>query len=214
MLAIHDIMDRRKGGEGGVIVNVLSNLCLENMELKTCLVNDQQFLVNKQMLISLTEVFAQNESFEETGVSISTMTPVISKDLVERNYEWIKQIGLETLVNDIDNANRFRTNNSMETSHLQDQSVANIFDLEIRNFHHDNTDVEDLYCDEEYYYQDYDLELRKRSRSSNNNNVRRVFNKLCFNMVRGIEKGYNGSKTVVGLEGIKTIDKQESLCRL
>ncbi|KAL5292397.1 hypothetical protein ACFFRR_011294 [Megaselia abdita] len=216
MLAL-DVMDRTKGGRGGVIVNVLSNLCLENMELKICNYNDQQYLINKQMLMSLTEAFSQEEFFQQTGVAVMTVMPVISKGLVERNSEWIKNIGLEKLVKDIDNVNNFdafkSVNFDLEEDEEDDFCEKNIFDYEIHNFHQDNTKASEIYSDEDYYYQDYDLELEERMRDSNSN-VRRVFNKLCYNMVRGIEKGHNGSKTVVGLEGIKDFDKQDVLSRL
>lgn len=214
MMLAHDVMDKTKGGRGGAVVNVLSNLCLENIELKKCKFNDQQYLINKQMLMSLTEAFSQEDIFEQTGVSILTLMPVISKGLVDRNSQWIKEIGLEKLVKDIDNVNNHQ---KTKTDYLDEEEddfcEENIFDQEIHNFHQDNTNVSDLYSDKDYYYQDYDLELEERSRSSNDN-IGRVFHKLCYHMVRGIEKGHNGSKTVVGLEGIKNIDKHEVLSRL
>lgn len=209
MMLVFDVMDKTRGGSGGVFVNVLSSLCLDNVELKKCKYNDQQYLINKQVLMSLTEAFSQEEFFEQTGVSVLTLMPVISKCLVERNSEWITLIGLEKLVKDIDSVS--------ETSFFEDEEdnfcAKNIFELEIHNFHQDNTNVKDIYSDKDYYYQDYDLEFEERSRSSDTN-IQRVFNKLCYHMVRGIEKGHNGSKTVVGLEGIKDIDREEVLSRL
>lgn len=213
MILALDVMDKNKGGRGGVIVNVLSNLCLENIELKKCNMNDQQYLINKQMLMSLTEAFAEDEFYEETGVSVMTLMPVISEGLVERNAEWINRIGLEKLVKDIDNVHNFNAYKSTNDEE-DDFCEKNIFDYEIHNFHQDNTNVRELYSDKDYYYQEYDIELEDRLRGGNRSNIRKVFNKLCYNMVRGIEKGHNGSKTVVGLEGIKDIDRHEILSRL
>lgn len=209
MVAV-DVMDRTKSGRGGKIVNVLPNLGLENIQS-----NDHQYLINKQMLLSLSEVFSEKEFFMRTGVAVITVMPVINKELVDRNQKWIQEVGLDKLVNDIDNVNNF--NKYKASSMFDDEddfsNEKTIFDFEIHNFHQDNTKASDMYKDEDCYYQDYDPELENRLRDSPDS-ILKVFNKLCFNIVRGVEKGESGSKIVVGLEGLKNIDGREFLSRL
>ncbi|KAL5293040.1 hypothetical protein ACFFRR_011667 [Megaselia abdita] len=94
MLIMRDIMDKKKGGRGGMIINLLSILGLQNG------LNLQQYLINKQMLLSLTEALAQDIRYLQSGVQIMALMPNINQKNMLRNMDWIKGIGLQNLILD------------------------------------------------------------------------------------------------------------------
>uniref|UniRef100_T1H3M7 Uncharacterized protein n=1 Tax=Megaselia scalaris TaxID=36166 RepID=T1H3M7_MEGSC len=72
VMLVRDIMDRTKGGHGGVIVNLLSNMGMQVFGVKNYNVdvvhNVQQYLINKQMLLSLSKTVSQEWFYQQTGV--------------------------------------------------------------------------------------------------------------------------------------------------
>jgi len=229
MLAARNVMDRNKGGRGGKIVNVLTNMNLKNLQRgydNDC--NEQQLLINKQMLLSLTEAFGQDEYFQQTGVAVMCVLPVMDKNMVRRNYEWIRKIGLEKLVNDTTTFNQW--NNNQWTRNLTDTDLNDWNNDSNRSQWNRNNSIQDD-CDQGRNFGDYDRDCYNYYNNEGNlddlcdnqdnlrlglgnNNINMMLNILCENMVRGIERGQNGNKIVAGLKGIKNIEKRGYLSRL
>ncbi|KAL5292399.1 Adhr family protein [Megaselia abdita] len=217
MLAARNVMDRNKGGRGGKIVNVLSNMNLKKYGCD----NDQQFLINKQTLLSLTEAFAQEEFFQQTGVAVLCVTPVMDKNLIRRNYDWIKKVGLEKLANDMTTTTYNNWGGNTNWTNTFNDDVFNDFDQ-----------------DQEFYYhqtsQNYQDDFEQLSHDFHDNqgiinyfhgqdgfeqghlhgNIHQMLNVICDNIIRGIQRGQNGTKIVAGLKGVKNIEKHGLLSRL
>merc|ERR1712167_546593 len=101
-MLVRNVMDRNKGGRGGVIVNCLSNLGLQTLGMGSVDFENnyyvQQYLINKQTLLSLTKCFSDEIFFQQTGVAVMSVMPVINQKMIVRNMDWIKKIGLQNLV--------------------------------------------------------------------------------------------------------------------
>lgn len=77
-----------------MIINLLSILGLQSD------LNLQQYLINKQMLLSLTEALAQDIRYQQSGVQILALMPNINQRNLLRNKDWISAIGLQNLLLD------------------------------------------------------------------------------------------------------------------
>uniref|UniRef100_T1GC96 Uncharacterized protein n=1 Tax=Megaselia scalaris TaxID=36166 RepID=T1GC96_MEGSC len=95
MLMMREMMDKRKEGRGGMIINLLANLGLQDD------LNLQQYLINKQMLLSLTESMAKDRRNEERGIRIMALMPNINKRNLLRNMDWMRGIGLQEFMLDL-----------------------------------------------------------------------------------------------------------------
>lgn len=78
-----------------MIINLLSILGLQNG------LNLQQYLINKQMLLSLTEALAQDIRYQQSGVQIMALMPNINQKNLLREMDSIREIGLQNLLLDL-----------------------------------------------------------------------------------------------------------------
>jgi len=239
MMLVRNVMDRNKGGRGGVIVNCLSNLGLQTLGMGSIDFENnhyvQQFLINKQVLLSLTKCFSDEIFFQQTGVSVMCVMPVINQKMIVRNMDWIKKIGLQNLVVDM---NLVRGQNTLlgqttlygnqdsydsDTKFFHEQELVNTNQWDRVNYDQDfntvgNQDLFTLGNQDRYTVgtQDYlNNELVYGQRLGGvSGNIRKFMDLLSFNILRVIERGQNGMTTVVGLGGVKNIQQIGNLSRL
>lgn len=245
MMLVRNVMDRNKGGRGGMIVNVLSNLGLQTLKNDFGTGSDvQQYLINKQMLMSLTKAFSDEIFFQQTGVLVMSVMPVINQKMVVKNMDWIKKIGLQNLVVDMNlvrgqntkygNQDTFDFNMFDNTGMFDNNTMLNdkFFDNQLTGFDRMNYNDDllavggqDLFniggqdlLNIGGQYQDLDLfnnDLVQGQRLGGlYGNIRQMVDLLSFNIIRVIERGQNGTMFVVGLGGVKNIQQIGNLSRL
>lgn len=241
MMLVRDFMDRTKGGRGGVIVNLLSNLGVQaynNHEINVGYYA-QQYLINKQMLLSLSKTFSQEFFYQQTGVKVMCVMPVINQSFVTRNYEWIKKIGLQNLVVDMKYAgeqhpfeySKYGLTGSAYPYHKYDSDKPEYYGnygkyLKYRgtgfyDYDSDNSECDYFYnynCGEGYKnFKDYDDQCEYYGRYSQgqySGNIYKYLEVLGHNLIHVIETGKNGTTYVVGFDGTKNIQEHGYLSRL
>lgn len=233
---VRNVMDKNKGGRGGIIVNVLSNLGLQTLENNDVENNFQvqQYLINKQMLMSVTKAFSGDTFFQQTGVSVITIMPVVNQKVITKNVDWIKKIGLQNLLVDI---NMVRgQNNQGQGNYLGQDTVQGLNtgnqDFNLGCFDNDNTNQ---FGNNNVL--DFNQDIQNVGNTLGNHNVynqgncnnllgcgqnfggvtgnlRKLLDVLSMNIVRVIERGQNGVHTVVGLGGVKDIQQTGNFSHL
>lgn len=220
MQLVRNVMDRNKGGRGGLIVNVFSNLGLQFLgkyEYENNYIF-QQYLLNKQMLLSLTKAFSDEFYFQKSGVAIMSVMPVINQKLITKNLDWIKQMGLQNLLVD------------MNLGRDQDYYLKQDNFYGKQDFDFDFYGNTNMFKNQEMYnqYYNYDQDFTTLDNKDYLNkelvygqqlggyteNFRKLFDMLSFNILRVIERGQNGIYTIVGLGGIKNIQQTGNYSRL
>lgn len=191
MLA-RNIMDRNKGGRGGLIINVLNNLGLQTINTGY---DAQLFLITKQLLLSLNKALSDDFFFQQTGVAVVSVLPVFNQRVLFKNMDKIKEIGLQNLVIDLNSLRKQNTRLDLHEHH------QNLKDLDITQL----TDID----------QDLTLGYRLGGKQWKNLNqdiqqlgdIRKVLDLLGLNILRYTELLQNGQILVVGLDGIKNLQQ-------
>lgn len=233
VMLVRDIMDRTKGGHGGVIVNLLSNMGMQVFGVKNYNVdvvhNVQQYLINKQMLLSFSKTVSQEWFYQQTGVKVVCVFPVINQNMIVRNINWIKKIGLQNLVVDMNivggRSNVVNTIGGVfDVNNVDVGVVDDCVDVDVFGFNTVDTDVydvENVYKNRNsvdhyhhVYNDDYYNVHNKGHVVGDYSNVVRVFDVLGVNVVRVIESSQNGSLYVVGVQGVKAVEHQGVVSRL
>lgn len=225
-----NVMDRNKGGRGGVIVNVLNNLGLQTVNSE---VDAQQYLINKQMLLSLIKTLSDETFFHQTGVAVISVLPVINQRALFKNMDWIKKIGLQNLVinlNSVHGQNIHREHNDLigldflgDSKWLNEQEFD--CDTEYQRRHGNDLVYGQRWGDSNWLNeQEFDRDIRREHQRHHSNdliygqrfggNIRRSLDLLSLNILRVVEQCQNGQITVVALEGVKNIQQIDHLSRL
>ncbi|KAL5293038.1 hypothetical protein ACFFRR_011665 [Megaselia abdita] len=246
MLLVRNVMDRNKGGRGGLIVNLLSNLGLQTLGLNKLDIgfDVQQYLINKQMLLSLTKSFSDEIFFQQTGVMVMSVMPVINQKLVLMNIDWIKKIGLQNLVVGLNlvRGQKSLIGNSdllgldlldqdlLKTNQLIDQDLLNVRGLLSDDLVYGehlggiNVGAQGLLSDDLVYGERLgginsqvlltDDLVYGQRLGGVTGNIRKLMDLLSLNIIRVIERAQNGLILVVGLGGVKNIQQIGNLSRL
>jgi len=205
-----NVMDRSKGGRGGLIINVLNNLGLQTINNA---IDVQQFLITKQLLLSLNKTLSDDFFFQHTGVAVFSVLPVFNQKALFKHMEKIKEIGLQQLVVDINSLHQQDNRHDHHDHHEHNKDLKYLNRRQLTDLDQDLTLGHRLGDDKHlnlYNSNDIKQWIGFNQDIQQRGDIRKVLDLLTLNIIRSTERHQNGQIYVVGLDGIKNIQQTEN----